>query len=188
MHDAAIDTDIIRDDNGDYHVFFKTEGAKQKGIKQFITKDLHSLLSQQPREGFCQDTNEAVEGSGVFRLHDGTWVLMYDCYGAHHYQFCKSDDLLTFKAVKNTKTHGKFTPRHGTVIAITPEERDRLETWSRLMVATRDLKQRSVPTLTLEQLKSRKAMLQDLQSVLDGPVDIKAYKAAEARLKAFYSK
>ncbi len=188
VHDAAIDTDIIRDDNGDYHVFFKTEGAKQKGIKQFITKDLHSLLSQQPREGFCQDTNEAVEGSGVFRLHDGTWVLMYDCYGAHHYQFCKSDDLLTFKAVKNTKTHGKFTPRHGTVIAITPEERDRLETWSRLMVATRDLKQRSVPTLTLDQLKGRKAMLQDLQSVLDGPVDIKAYKAAEARLKAFYSK
>ena len=77
--------------------------------------------------GWCQDTNKAVEGSGVFRLHDGTWVLMYDCYTSGHYQFCKSDDLRTFKQVQDTKTSGAFTPRHGTVIAITAKEEARLK-------------------------------------------------------------
>ena len=87
MHNASIDTDIVRD----------------------------------------EDTDKAVEGSGVFRLHDGTWVLMYDCYTSGHYQFCKSSDLKTFKRVQDTETKGAFTPRHGTVIAITSKELKRLQ-------------------------------------------------------------
>ena len=80
--DAAIDTDIVKDDNGDYHIFFKTENGRQKGIKQFIAKDLHNYKEWKLQDGFCQDTNDAVEGAGVFRLHDGSWCLMYDCYMA----------------------------------------------------------------------------------------------------------
>ena len=127
VQNASIDTDIVKDDEGLYHVFFKTEGSKEKGIKQFIARDLLDFSTWELKSGWCQDTNKAVEGSGVFRLHDGTWVLMYDCYTSGHYQFCKSADLKTFKQVQDTETKGAFTPRHGTVIAITKKELKRLQ-------------------------------------------------------------
>jgi hypothetical protein len=69
----------------------------------------------------------------VFRLFDengkmnGNWVLMYDCYMNGHYQFCTSPSLdQKFKFKQNTKTEGAFTPRHGTVIAISQSELDTL--------------------------------------------------------------
>ena len=126
MKYASIDTDIVRDDEGLLHIFFKTEGKREKGIRQFIARDFYDGSTWELQPGFCQDTREAVEGSGVFRLFDGTWVLMYDCYVNGHYQFCKSTDLKTFKAVQNTETKGVFTPRHGTVMAITEKEKQRL--------------------------------------------------------------
>ena len=127
MHNASIDTDIVQDDDGLLHIFFKTEGQRQKGIKQFIARNFYDGRTWELQPGWCQDTNKAVEGSGVFRLFDGTWVLMYDCYTSGHYQFCKSTDLKTFKAVQDTKTEGAFTPRHGTVMAITAKEEARLK-------------------------------------------------------------
>ncbi len=126
MHSASIDTDIVRDDDGLLHIFFKTEGSRQKGIKQFIARDFYDGRTWELQDGWCQDTDKQVEGSGVFRLHDGTWVLMYDCYTSGHYQFCKSTDLRHFTRVQDTRTEGAFTPRHGTVIAITKKELKRL--------------------------------------------------------------
>jgi len=123
---AAIDTDIAQDENGTYHIFFKTEGAKQKGIKQYVARDLSNWKSWRIIDGYCQDTNLAVEGAGVFPLIEGGWCLMYDCYMNGFYQFCKSNDLLFFNAVKNTETKGAFTPRHGTIIQITKKELARL--------------------------------------------------------------
>lgn len=123
---AAIDTDIVQDAYGTYHIFFKTEGAKQKGIKQYVARDLNDWQSWRMIDGYCQDTQDAVEGSGVFPLLSGGWCLMYDCYMAGFYQFCKSEDLLFFKAVKNTETKGVFTPRHGTIMQITKKELKRL--------------------------------------------------------------
>ena len=186
--DAAIDTDIVKDDNGDYHIFFKTENGRQKGIKQFIAQDLHNYKEWKLQDGFCQDTNDAVEGAGVFRLHDGSWCLMYDCYMAGHYQFCKSADLKTFKMVQNTKTTGAFTPRHGTVIAITAEEEALLKAWSELSLAAENLKHRSVPTLTLYQLQNRGEMIKEIKQTLNGTASLKAYQAQQARLKAFMEK
>lgn len=116
---AAIDTDIVEDENGIYHVFFKTEGDRKKGIRQFLAKDLHNSAEWELLDGTCEDTNEAVEGAGVFQRIEGDWVLMYDCYMNGHYQFCTSNDLKTFKRKQDTATKGAFTPRHGTVIAIT---------------------------------------------------------------------
>lgn len=128
MRNASIDTDIVQDDEGLYHIFFKTEGQREKGIKQFIARDFYDGSTWELQPGWCQDTNKAVEGSGVFRLHDGNWVLMYDCYTSGHYQFCKStDNLRTFHRVQDTKTEGAFTPRHGTVIAITKKELKRIQ-------------------------------------------------------------
>ena len=185
VKDASIDTDIVRDDDGLYHIFFKTEGARQKGIKQFITPDLHDNSKWELQPGMCQDTNKAVEGSGVFRLFDGTWVLMYDCYTSYHYQFCKSTDLRTFKQVQDTKTSGMFTPRHGTVIAITKQEYDLLTAWDELLSAKTELSTRPVPTLTLAQLDGRKALLDEAQKVLNGPVKASAYKSCAKKIQKF---
>lgn len=184
--DAAIDTDIVRDDDGLYHIFFKTENGRQKGIRQFITDDLHAITTDKLQTGFCQDTREAVEGAGVFRLFDGTWVLMYDCYMNGHYQFCKSTDLKKFTMVQNTATKGKFTPRHGTVIAITRAELDLLRQWEALTMAKDNLKARAVPTLTLAQLDGRQAMLDELQRVLDGPASASIYSEAQKKLNAYF--
>lgn len=185
VENAAIDTDIVRDDEGMYHVFFKTEGQRQKGIKQFITPVLHDRSKWQLLPGMCQDTNKAVEGSGVFRLFDGTWVLMYDCYTSGHYQFCKSTDLRTFKREQDTQTTGMFTPRHGTVIAITQQELDLLTAWDQLMQAQRDLRERPVPTFTLKQLDSRKSLLEETQRVLNGKASAKAYKTQAQKIQKF---
>jgi len=125
-HQASIDTDIVQDKNGTFHLFFKTEGSNVKGIKQFTFKDLFKPDTWKLMDGYCQQTKEAVEGAGVFPLINGEWALMYDCYRDHHYQFCKSDDLMKFTFVQNTQTSGKFTPRHGTVIQISQKEYDKL--------------------------------------------------------------
>ena len=126
FHSAAIDTDIIEDEDGMYHVFFKTEGGRKKGYRQYVTKDLHNFATWGLLPYNCEDTHKAVEGAGVFRLIDGDWVMMYDCYMDGHYQFCTSKDLITFKRKQDTATKGKFTPRHGTVITITKKELKRL--------------------------------------------------------------
>ena len=123
FHAPAIDTDIVQDRSGEYHLFFKTEqeGA-HKGIRQYVFRDLHAPDTWTLLDGFCEQTKDNVEGAGVFPLIDGGWCLMYDCYTAGHYQFTRTDDLRSFRWVADTKTSGAFTPRHGTVIQITPKE------------------------------------------------------------------
>lgn len=124
---SAIDTDIVQDEDGVFHIFFKTEGEKKKGIRQYLTRDLLDFSTWELLPGTFEDTDKAVEGSGVFRRIEGDWVLMYDCYIDGFYQFCTSKDLKSFKRVQDTATHGAFTPRHGTVITITGKELKRLE-------------------------------------------------------------
>lgn len=123
----SIDTDIVKDEKGWLHLFFKTEADGQhKGIRQYVLKDLHKPETWQLLDGFCEATKSDVEGAGVFPLIGGGWCLMYDCYRDHHYQFTKSTDLRQFSFVQNTATQGVFTPRHGTVMQITTEEYQRL--------------------------------------------------------------
>ena len=119
----TIDADIVWHD-GQYHMFFKTEG-NGNGIQKATAPSLHGPWTASHR--YLQQTTESVEGSGVFPLiNSDEWVLMYDCYTSGHYQFCRSSDLESFQYVCNTTTSGAFTPRHGTVIAITPAEAERL--------------------------------------------------------------
>ncbi|HKJ40693.1 MAG TPA: family 43 glycosylhydrolase [Sunxiuqinia sp.] len=126
---ATIDGDIVFSgaDNR-YHLFFKNEGVG--GISEVTSK---TLTPQNGLPGGSQwsvpldnvdQTDEAVEGAGVFRLiNKDEWVLMYDCYGAGHYQFCKSPELKSFNYVMNNYN---MNARHGTTISITKEEEARL--------------------------------------------------------------
>ncbi|MHA4896086.1 family 43 glycosylhydrolase [Pedobacter sp. PWIIR3] len=120
---ACIDGDIIYD-NGKYHLFFKTEG-KNLGIRVAVSDQVNEGYVLQP--GSVQQTTDPVEGSGVFKLNDGTgYVLMYDLYTKGKYQFTFSKDLKNFKVVDNA-IRMNFHPRHGTVMPITSKEAATLE-------------------------------------------------------------
>lgn len=130
---ATIDMDIVYNPTDSlYHAFYKNEG--DGGICQVTASRLTPCCASQPAgsqwsapSAPLQQTDEAVEGAGIFRLADSdTWILMYDCYMNGHYQFCSSTDLRHFRFERNTATSGKFTPRHGTVLPITSEEAARL--------------------------------------------------------------
>ena len=122
-HANTIDADIVYHD-GLYHMFFKTEG-QGNGIQKATAKTLRGEWT--PEHKYLQQSNKAVEGSGVFKLIDSDeWILMYDCYMNGHYEYCKSTDLSNFTFVCNSDNTDIFTPRHGTTIAITKSEAERL--------------------------------------------------------------
>lgn len=116
---ATIDGDIVKKD-GVYHLFYKTEGDQDKGIKIAISDSLTS--GYQPLPGNVDQTEKAVEGSGVFQLlNSEKYILMYDVYMDGEYQFAASTDLKNFKVV-DEQISMNFHPRHGCVIPITEEE------------------------------------------------------------------
>lgn len=121
---ACIDGDIVMKD-GVYHLFYKTEGHGN-GIKKATTRSLTSG-SWTEEDGYKQQTREAVEGAGTFRLNgEGKYILMYDVYMRGEYQFTESTDLVNFRPTEHTVSMD-FKPRHGCVIPITRKELERLE-------------------------------------------------------------
>jgi hypothetical protein len=120
---SCIDGDIIYKD-GKFNLFFKTEGSGN-GIKKAVSDQLtqgYEVLYDQ----YLQQTNNPVEGAGVFKLiNSDEYILMYDMYTSGAYQFTKSTDLTSFKVIDNDISMN-FTPRHGTVMPITASEVDRL--------------------------------------------------------------
>lgn len=116
---SCIDGDIINK-NGLFYMFYKTEGHGN-GIRLAITDSLSSgKWIEQP--GYKQQTRDAVEGSGVFKLiGSDTYILMYDVYMKGKYQFCESKDLDVFKVIDHDISMD-FHPRHGSVIPVTQKE------------------------------------------------------------------
>ena len=127
---ACIDGDIVKKD-GKFYLFFKNEDNDAKGIMLAISDKINEGYEVQ--EGFVDQTESAVEGSGTFKLNTtGQYILMYDMYTSGKYQFCVSDDLKTFKVI-DEDINMNFHPRHGSVIPITQEEMDRLMSkWGKL--------------------------------------------------------
>jgi len=116
---SCIDGDIILKD-GTFHMFYKTEGHGN-GIKLATTNSLTSGKWTE-HEGYKQQTTEAVEGSGVFRLiNTDTYILMYDVYMKGKYQFCESSDLENFRVIDH-EISMDFHPRHGSVIPVTRQD------------------------------------------------------------------
>lgn len=121
---SCIDGDIIYKD-GKYHLFYKTEGHGN-GIKTAVTDSLTSGKWVESAD-YKQQTTDAVEGSGIFKLI-GTdkYILMYDVYMKGRYEFTESTDLENFKVI-NGDVKMNFHPRHGTVIPITATEMARIK-------------------------------------------------------------
>ena len=119
---STIDGDIILKD-GKYYLFFKTEGSGS-GIKIAVSDKLTE--GYQLHDNYVQQTKDPVEGSGVFKLNDGSgYILMYDVYTKGKYQFTKTKDFKNFKIV-DEDIRMNFHPRHGTVLPITAIEAQRL--------------------------------------------------------------
>ena len=136
----TIDTDIVRDEKGLYHIFFNTWGNGGTGRRQFVAESLHQpekwrLLPElmQP-EGMKMKS----EGSSAYplitpnlkletcNLEPKTWVLAYDCFADGVFHFCTTTDLEHFTLARATKNTGAFTPRHGSVIPLTEAEYQQL--------------------------------------------------------------
>lgn len=116
---SCIDADIIEKD-GKFHLFLKTEDAADKGIKVAISDKLTSGYVL--KDEYVDQTNESVEGSGVFKLNNSdSYILMYDMYRKGKYQFTSSTDLKNFKVIDENISMN-FHPRHGTVLPITKTE------------------------------------------------------------------
>jgi len=119
---ACIDGEIILN-NGKYHLFYKTE-AEGAGIRLAISDQLTQGYVLQ--DGAVQQTKDAVEGAGVFKLNNGEgYILMYDRYMSGSYQFTKTTDFKKFTVIDN-EVSMDFHPRHGTVMPITLPETERL--------------------------------------------------------------
>lgn len=116
---SCIDADII-EKNGKFHLFMKTEDEKDKGIKVAVSDKLTSAYVLQ--EGYVDQTDESVEGSGIFKLNNSdAYILMYDMYRKGKYQFTTSTDLKNFKVIDENVSMN-FHPRHGTVLPVTQSE------------------------------------------------------------------
>lgn len=122
---SCIDGDIVEAD-GLYHLFYKTEGHGN-GIRKAVTDNL-TAMSWVESPDYKQQTDKAVEGSGIFRLNDSdSYILMYDVYMNGEYQFTSSTDLGNFKLM-DTQVKMNFHPRHGTILPLTAPELHRLST------------------------------------------------------------
>ncbi len=129
---GAIDGDIIYKD-GTYHFFFKgntkDENGKEtkNGIRQATGKTLQGLWTETFNYlDAYSDKKIVVEGSSIYKLNQSdSYVLMYDLYTNHRYEFQRSKDLYQFTSTPESFTKN-FYPRHGSVIGITVEEAKRL--------------------------------------------------------------
>jgi hypothetical protein len=129
---GAIDGDIVYKD-GLYHFFYKgnTKNEAGKEIMNGIQQATSTSLAGPWTEDFVYvdayaDKHISVEGSGIFKLNDGSgYILMYDMYRDHRYEFQRSADLFHFTQTPESFTKN-FNPRHGTVMSITREEAQRL--------------------------------------------------------------
>ena len=120
---SCIDGDIVYRD-GKYHLFYKTEGHGN-GIRVATTDSLTSGRWAEDPE-YKQQTPEAVEGAGTFKLiGQDKYILMYDVYMKGKYQFTETTDLKNFRII-DSDVSMNFHPRHGTVIPITDTELRRL--------------------------------------------------------------
>ena len=189
---AAIDGDIVYDKkNDEYVLFFKDEGRSvinpkgnfrtRQGVMRATSNKLTGPYEVEYRH-LHKPGQFPVEGSSVFPLiNSEEFILMYDCYANGYYQFCKGD-LENFTYVKDTPTRGTFTPRHGSVMHITADERTRLEAWSDLNLAMLRLRSIPSPTLTLEEVDKRQALLDEAQKTLDTQSKAKAFKSVQKKI------
>lgn len=130
---GILDSDIVKDDNGEYHMFYVSHQWVAT-IKHAVSKRLTGPYKSD--EWFADGIKHGHEAPNVWRRPDGTWVLMWDCYTMkpHNFGFHESKDLRGFNMIGyfdggSMKRTGFAEQKHGGVVAVPREDVERLEAY-----------------------------------------------------------
>ncbi|KIU26065.1 beta-xylosidase [Sphingomonas melonis] len=128
----VIDGDVTKIGR-EYHMFYVAH-EKPGSIRQAVSSRINGGYVHDPRK--VDPESVAAEAPTLWRRHGtNTYVLMYDVFGAkpNNMGFAETTDFRTFRNIGRFNEAGSkmkstnFTaPKHGAVMAITPEEADRL--------------------------------------------------------------
>lgn len=128
----TIDADITR--VGDRYRMFYVGHENPGGVFQASSDRIASGYTYRP--GRVAPETLAHEAPNLWRRHGtDTWVLMYDVFGAkpNNMGFAETTDFRTFRPLGRFNDPGSpmrttnfSSPKHGAVIAITPDEAQRL--------------------------------------------------------------
>jgi len=131
----TIDADITR--VGDRYRMFYVGHENPGGVFQASSDRIASGYAYEP--GRVAPETLAHEAPNLWRRHGtDTWVLMYDVFGAkpNNMAFAETTDFRTFRPLGRFNEPGSrmrttnFTaPKHGAVIAVTPQEVARLSAY-----------------------------------------------------------
>ncbi|MDP1028433.1 glycoside hydrolase family 43 protein [Sphingomonas sp. KR1UV-12] len=131
----VLDADITRV-GGKYRMFYVAH-EKPGNIRQAVSTTLTSGYVPQPAK--VDPETKAAEAPNLWHRHGTkTWVLMYDVFGItpNNMGFAETSDFKTFRNIGRFNEAGsrmKATnferPKHGAVMAITPDEATKLEGW-----------------------------------------------------------
>lgn len=118
----TIDGDIIYNEKEElYYLYFKYE--ENQTIAYVTSENLTGPYKDEPIEVSLAPSG--VEGSEMYKIH-GTdkWVMIMDEYGKGRFFMQETTDFHNFAPV--TDYNMDFSPRHGSVTAITTEEYENL--------------------------------------------------------------
>ena len=119
----AIDADIIEHD-GTYYMYYKDENEK---FICYVYSDKLTGPYKEPEKKNITLFDEATEGCCMYKIH-GTddKILIMDSYGEGRYVMQRTTDYINFEKVPEKDYFLDFSPRHGSMMAITEEEYNRL--------------------------------------------------------------
>ncbi len=119
----AIDADIIYND-GTYYMYYKDENEK---YICYVYSDKLTGPYQEPEKKNITLFDEATEGCCMYRIY-GTddKILIMDSYGKGRYVMQRTKDFVNFEKVAEDEYFLDFSPRHGSMLAISDEEYERL--------------------------------------------------------------
>lgn len=130
---SVVDGDITRV-GGRYRLLFSTDDGAGN-IRQAVSDRLTSGYVYDPTK--IDPETVGTEAPMVWRRHGtGTYVLMYDVYAAkpNNMGFSETTDFRTFRNIGRFNDPGSrmratnfSSPKHGSIMAITPDEATRLE-------------------------------------------------------------
>lgn len=131
----TIDADITK--IGDkYHMFYVAHD-NPGGIRHAVSDKINQDYVYEPDR--VDGAKVACEAPNLWKRHGtNTYVLMYDIFGVnpHNMGFSETEDFKTFRSIGRfndpnspMKATNFSSPKHGTIIPITPAEADKLEAY-----------------------------------------------------------
>ena len=129
---SGIIDSAIYEENGTYYRFVKHENPIHIILEQGESITGEYIENQAFKEEMVKLGYSQYEGPTAFKLQDGRWVLMLDYYGVQGegqgYVPFVADDLKSGRFIRSDERFSfPYRFKHGTVLAITTEEYNRIQ-------------------------------------------------------------